>query len=158
MAPSAVSSVLYHSDIAGNHAETCTGAYVYHGDAAIFHEWEFLTRLRFTGRTCDQFTEAMSKVCDGLRGDAFAAAQEVGLDNLCEIVDGTPHGIDTLIRHMREMVFPLTEHESKELFRQYCRTGGPLSRQKGESLKQYVSRQRRCWTATSTDGPSKSAQ
>ena len=76
----------------------------------------------------------MSKVCDGLRGDAFAAAQEVGLDNLCEIVDGTPHGIDTLIRHMREMVFPLTEHESKELFLQYCRTGGPLSRQKGESL------------------------
>ena len=79
----------------------------------------------------------MSKVCDGLRGDAFVAAQEVGLDNLHEIVDGTPHGIDTLIRHMREMVFPLTEHESKELFRQCCRTGGPLSRQKGESMKQY---------------------
>ena len=64
----------------------------------------------------------MSKVCDGPRGDAFAAAQEVGVDNLCETVDGTPHGIDTLIRHMREMVFPLTEHESKELFRQYWRT------------------------------------
>ena len=58
----------------------------------------------------------------------FVAPQGVGLDNLCEIVDGTPHGIDTLIRHMRDMVFPLTEHESKELFRQYCRTGGPLSR------------------------------
>ena len=42
--------------------------------------------------------------------------------------------------------FPLTEHESKELFRQYCRPGGPLSRQNGESMKQYVSRRRRCWT------------
>ena len=48
-------------------------------------------------------------------------------------------GIDTLINHMRGMVFPLTEHESKELFRQYCRPGG-------ESVKQYVSRRRRCWT------------
>ena len=82
----------------------------------------------------------MSKVCDGLRGDAFVAAQEVGFVNLCEIVDGTPRGIDTLINHMRGMVFLLTEHESKELFRQYCRSGGPLSRQNGESMKQYVSR------------------
>ena len=63
-----------------------------------------------------------------------------------KIVDGTLHGIDTLITHMREMVFPLTEHESKELFRQYCRPGGPLSRQKGESMKQHVSRRGRCWT------------
>ena len=47
---------------------------------------------------------------------------------------------------MRGMVFPLTEHESKELFRQYCRPRGPLSSQNGESMKQYVSRRRRCWT------------
>ena len=43
------------------------------------------------------------------------------------------------------MVFPLIEHESKELFRKYCRPGGPLSRQSGESMKQYVSRRRRFW-------------
>ena len=46
------------------------------------------------------------KVCDGLRGDAFVAAQEVGFDNLCEIIDGRPCGIDSLINHMRGMVFP----------------------------------------------------
>ena len=45
------------------------------------------------------------RVFDGLRGDAFVAAQEVGFDNLCEIVDGTPRGIDTLIHHTRGMVF-----------------------------------------------------
>ena len=89
----------------------------------------------------------MSKVCDGLRGDACVAAQEVGFDNLCEIVDGTPRVFDTLINHVRGMVFfLLTEHETKELFRRYCRPGGPLSRQNGESMKQYVSRRRRCWT------------
>ena len=44
------------------------------------------------------------------------------------------------------MGFPLTEHESKELFRQYCRPGGHQSRQNGERMKQYFSRRRRCWT------------
>ena len=42
----------------------------------------------------------VSKVCDGLRGDAFVAAQQVVFDNLCEIVDGKPRGIDTLIQQM----------------------------------------------------------
>ena len=110
MASSAVSSVLCLRDAAGNHAETRTGAYIYYGHAACFHEWEFRTRIRVAGKTGDQYIEAMSKVCDGLRGDAFVAAQEVGLDNLCEIVDGRPCGIDTLIEHMRGMGFPLTEH------------------------------------------------
>ena len=78
----------------------------------------------------------MSKVSDGLRGDAIVAAQEVDFNSLCEIVDGTPRDIDTLINHMRGMVFPLTEHESKELFLQYCRPGRPFSRQDGESMEQ----------------------
>ena len=37
MASSAVSSVLYLRDAAGNHAETRSGAYIYYGDAASFH-------------------------------------------------------------------------------------------------------------------------
>ena len=40
-------------------------------------------------KTRDQYIEAMSKVCDGLRGDAFVTAQEVGFDNLCETVDAS---------------------------------------------------------------------
>ena len=95
MASSAVSSVLYLRDAAGNHAETCTGAHTCYGDAASFHEWECRTGLRIAGKTGDQYIEAMSKVCDGLRGVAFVAAQEVGFDNLFEIVDGIPRGIDT---------------------------------------------------------------
>ena len=59
------------------------------------------------GNMGDHDIEAVSKVCDGLRGDAFVAAQAVGLDNLCEIVDGRPSGIDTLISHMRGVGFPL---------------------------------------------------
>ena len=76
----------------------------------------------------------------------YVAAQEVGFDQLCEIVDGTLRVIDTVINHVRGMVFHLTEQEFKESFRQCCRLGEPLSRQKGGSMKQYVSRRRRCWT------------
>ena len=61
-------------DVAQNHAETCTGAYIYHGDAARFHEWEFRTRFYIACKTGVQHIEAMSKVCDRLRGDAFVAA------------------------------------------------------------------------------------
>ena len=94
MASSAVSSVLY---LRGNHVETRIGAYIYYGDAASFHAWKF---------ALDDAS------VNGLRADAFVTAQEVGFDNLCETVDGRPGGIDTLLQHMREMVFPLTEHES----------------------------------------------
>ena len=55
--------------------------------------------------------------------------EKLAFVNLREIVDGTPRGIDTLINHMRGMLFSFTEHESKELFRQYCRPGGHLSKQ-----------------------------
>ena len=86
-----------------NHAETRRGAYIDYGDAVSFHEWEFRSHLRIAGKSGDQYIEAMSKVCDGLRGDAFVAAQEVGSDILCEVIDGRPCGIDTLINHVREM-------------------------------------------------------
>ena len=96
MASRAVSSVLSRC-AAGNHAETLSGADIYYGDAASFHEWEFRTRLRVAGKTGDKYIETVSRVWKGLCGDAFVAAQEVGLDDLCEVVDGTPRGVDTPI-------------------------------------------------------------
>ena len=74
-ASSAVTSVLYLHNEVGNQAEMSSGAYIYCGDAASFHEWLF----RIAGKTGDQYIEAMSKVSDGLRGDVFVAAREVGL-------------------------------------------------------------------------------
>ena len=107
MASSAVSSVFYSRDATGNHTETPTGAKNYYGDSASFHEWECHTRLRIAGKTGHQKNEALSKVCDGVRGDAFVAAQEVGFDNLCEIVDGRSCGIDTPISNICEEWFSL---------------------------------------------------
>ena len=54
MASSAVSSVLYVRSEAGKPAETSIGAYIYYGDAANFHEWEFRTRFRIACKSGDQ--------------------------------------------------------------------------------------------------------
>ena len=80
---SAVASVLFTRG-GDTHEVTKSGSYIYHGDASQYHEWEFRTRLRVkaSGNDEDKYAEAMSKVVDGLRGDAFIIAEEVGLDEL----------------------------------------------------------------------------
>ena len=60
MASSAVCSLLYLRNAAGNHAETCSGAYICYGDAASFHEWEFCARLRIAGKNSDQHAKYTS--------------------------------------------------------------------------------------------------
>ena len=149
---SAVSSV--HFALGDSfHQETKTGSYVYWDDASNYHEWEFRTRLRVQGKRDDAYIEAASKVVDGLRGDAFVTAQELGLTELWKpptedqipSLDGehtvtvVESGIDKLVTAMRAMVFPYTTHEAKELFRQCCKTSGALGRQNGESMMKYIS-------------------
>ena len=144
---SAVSSVLYTSHTT-TFAETKTGSYVYYGDAASFHEWEFRTRMRMSGAGEDKYAEMMSKVVEGLRGDAFIIAQQIGFEKLKQGGDDELQikpGVDQLIDAMKKSVFPLTTYEAKEMFRQYTKPNGSLSRQSGESMYQYVSRRRRCW-------------
>ena len=152
---SAVASVLFSRDGDG-HQLTKSGSYIYHGDAAHFHEWEFRTRLRVkaAGSEPDKYADAMSRVVDGLRGESFIIAKEVGLERLWHVggddmeeESDTPSkpGVDILIDAIRSSVFPLTTYEAKELFRRYCKPTGSLSRQDGESMQQYISRRRRCW-------------
>ena len=75
---SAVSSVLFHRGHE-NFKETRAGTYIYAGEPATFHEWEFRTKLRSFGKRGDQYVTETSKIVDGLRGDAFVVAQDVGL-------------------------------------------------------------------------------
>ena len=147
---SAVASVLYTRGADNSYATTKSGSYVYFGDAANYHEWEFRTRLRVkaSGQEEERYAEAMSKVVDGLRGDAFIIAKEVGLDKIWDpgsALIGIEPGVDVLITAIKLSVFPLTTYEAKELFRRYCKPSGSLSRQQGESMHQYISRRRRCW-------------
>ena len=64
------------------------------------------------GKADSEYSDAVSKIIAGLRADAFVVAHEVGLE---------PGGTDALFTAMKQMVFPLIQHEAKELFRLYCK-------------------------------------
>ena len=103
----AVSSVLYNRGDRANNEETKSGSYVYWGDATNYHEWEFRTKLRMKGKNAEQYPEAVSRIMEGLRGDAFIIAQEAGLDVLWDpgnIQDNTDPGIEVLIMKMKQHV------------------------------------------------------
>ncbi len=78
MATSAVSSVLYTNE-AATYELTKSGKYVYWGDATSYYEWEFRTRLSILSTKKDFYQDAVAEIGEGLRGDAFVVAQEVGL-------------------------------------------------------------------------------
>ena len=82
----------------------------------------------------------VNKIVEGLRGDAFLLARDVGLEVLSQ-----PGGLEQLIESIRNHVFPRALEEGKELFRAGQRMGGPLSRQPSESMLSYVQRRRRWW-------------
>jgi len=129
-----------------------------------------------------KYSEAMSRVIDGLRGEAFTVAQQVGLENLwqcgsvlqqasqradaadtasqhsagsggrpvdldaaADALEFKEPGVELLIKAMKIAVFPFTTHEAKEMFRQYCKPSGSLSRQRSESMHQFIDRRKRCW-------------
>ena len=77
---SAVTAVLFHRGDASTPQETKAGSYIYRGDAAHFHEWEFRTSMRAMGKRNDAYADAVSRIVEGLRGDAFSVAQELGKD------------------------------------------------------------------------------
>ena len=79
---SAVTAVLFSRGNDTLHQETKQGSYIYSGEAGKFHEWEFRTRLRSRGKRGDFYIDAVSRITEGLRGDAFIVAQEVGLEQL----------------------------------------------------------------------------
>ena len=82
----------------------------------------------------------VNKVIEGLRGDAFSIARDLGLEVLSE-----PGGLVKLVGEIKSHVFPRAREEAKELFRAGQKQGGPLSRQPGEPMLSYVQRRRRWW-------------
>ena len=108
MASFSISSVLFSASNSVEYKETKQGTHLYKGDGIHFYEWEFRTKLRIAGKTGEHYVDAVSKIVDGLRGDAFVVAQEVCLESLHE-----HDGIQLLSQKMRELVFPMTTQEAK---------------------------------------------
>ena len=97
-------------------------------------------RMNSSGEIAFLRAELIQKVLEGLRGDAYLAAQDLGAETLMR--DG---GIETLIATLKKIIFPLQSLEAKELFRVGQMQHGPLSRQTGESVTSFISRRRRWW-------------
>ena len=82
----------------------------------------------------------VNRVIEGLRGDAFSIARDLGLEVL-----SAPGGLIRLVNEIKAHVFPRAKEEAKELFRAGQKQGGPLSRQPSEPMLSYVQRRRRWW-------------
>ena len=82
----------------------------------------------------------VNKVMEGLRGDAFLVARDMGFDALQK-----PGGLRLLVAKIKASVFPRASEEAKELFRLGQVRQGVLSRQGTESMVSYVDRRRRWW-------------
>ena len=98
---SAVASLLF-SRGGERHDVTKSGSYIYTGEAGTYHEWEFRTRLKViaAGDDPDKYAEAMAKVVEGLRGEAFIVAKEIGSAKICDVGNADMEieaGVDVLI-------------------------------------------------------------
>ena len=80
---------------------------------------------------------------EGLRGDAFLMAKDLGLNALMDV--GPPTGLELLVERIKEHVFPLRSHEARELFRLGQQASGPLSRQSAETILSFIRRRKRWW-------------
>ena len=81
-----VSSLRYNRDETYNAKDTFTkaGAFIYGGSATEFHEWEFRTMLKVRGTKPEEICSCISKIVEGLFGDAFQIARDVGLEVLTD--------------------------------------------------------------------------
>ena len=82
------------------------------------------SEMTYESSSDDGSVETELRVMEGLRGDAFQKAQDIGIAAL-----SAPGGLRTLIAEIRAMVFPFGTLEAQALFRSGQALRGPLSRQ-----------------------------
>ena len=122
--------------------ETRTGAFVYDGSPAKFHEWEFMTMVKWQSTDEERRLQSLSTIIDGLRGEAARIAMDIGHEALLR---GDGSGVKKLVEDIRKYVFPQAT-EAKELYQLGHKKNGTMSRQASEPMVSYVSRRKRWWT------------
>ena len=79
------------------------------------------------------YVELVTKVMEGLRGDAFLMAKGLVLNALMDV--GPPTGLELLVEKIKEHVFPVRSHEARELFRLVAPSVDSLQRRSCPSLE-----------------------
>ena len=137
----ALASLRYRKDGDGtNTYDIKHGSYMFDGSASDFHEWQFRVQMKLAATEDKDRASVSAKIVDGLSGDAFAIAMDIGSTQILN-----KGGIGVPIATLQERIFPMKEAEARELFRQGQKPGGPLSRATGESMLQYIARRKRWW-------------
>ena len=132
VAAMAIASLRY--DANSSVQETKSGVFVYDGNAAMFHEWEFRTSMRASSSKAEDLPRTMNSIVESLCGEAGQVAMDIGEEDLM-----TPAGVKTLIDAMRKHVFPQARAEAKELYKMGHKTHGVLARQMSESMSNMLS-------------------
>ena len=135
------SSTLRYERSAAKTQETKSGIPVYDGSPSGFFEWEFRTLLKLQSCADDEERKKLgSRVCEGLTGEAFKCAMDIGLTEL-----GKENGVPQLVAKLRSHIFPQQSSEARELYKIGQQRHGPLSRQQSESMTSYIQRRKRWW-------------
>ncbi len=135
-------STLRYERSAAKTQETKSGIPFYDGSPSGFFEWEFRTLLKLQSCADDEERKKLgARVCEGLTGEAFKCAMDIGLTEL-----GKENGVPQLVAKLRTLIFPPQSSEARELYKIGQQKHGPLSRQQSESMTSYIQRRKRCWT------------
>ena len=95
VACSAIASSIFNRGETGALTTTKSGAFIFSGEAARYHEWELRTKILLIV-PADKRLEQVPKIIEGLRGDANIVAEKLGIDTLAE-----PDGVKALITAMK---------------------------------------------------------
>ena len=134
-------STLRYERSAAKTQETKSGIPVYDGSASGFFEWEVRTLLKLQACADDEERKKLgARVCEGLTGEAFKCAMDIGLTEL-----GKENGVVQLVARLRTLIFPQQSSEARKLYKIGQQKHGPLSRQLSESITSYIQRRKRWW-------------
>ena len=101
------------------------------------------------GDNQDKVAAAVNRIVEGLRGDAFDMAMDIGKETLL-----TEEGISRLIKMIRLSIFPIKALEAKVLFQVGQKPYGPMPRQSLEPMVSYIPRRKRWWNMVKQLGKS----
>ena len=136
----AVSSLRYRPH-AQPPEESKFGYVKFSGLSTEYHHWLFRTQLKLKMSKTEDIPQVVMHTVENLRGEALQVAVEIGIDELIK-TDGS--GGEKLLLAMQRHIFPVAQHEAKELYREgHTTKDGSLARQQGEPMQSNILRRKR---------------
>ncbi len=119
-------------------SEARSGATIYDGVPPPLHEWRFRFEVRMSATTPENITMLTARTMEALKGDALAAAMEIGHSRLMKT-----GGLELLVEMIQHRNFPAQTAEARELLKPGIRAGSMFGRIPREpTTTSYISRRR----------------